>query len=128
MVLLSLVYINFVIRICTAFIFVFYSICTPFALARRLINNKNCLLVTIHSHFLFFLEYLSNTYEATLSCFLGVTWNYSADYQTAEIGSRTIITSKMKLFVTLVHSFHPLKIVTMSSILNVVWGPGSDSY
>lgn len=40
------------------------------------------------------------------------------NYQTAETGSRTFVTSKMELFVTIFNNFQSLKIVTKSSILD----------
>ena len=72
-------------------------------------------IITFH----FFLEYLNNTFETTLSCTLVVAWNYYVDYQTTQTEPRTNVTSKMEIFVTIFYSFHSLTIFTKISILDV---------
>ena len=75
------------------------------------------LFSTIHSYSRFFLEHLNSTFATTLSCTLLGAWNYYVNYQMTQTGSRTTVTSKLELFVTILTD--SLTIVTKISILDV---------
>ena len=77
------------------------------------------LFLTIQNYFLIFLEHLNITFETTLSWTLVAAWRFYVDYQTTQTGSRSNVTSKMELFVTIFDSFHFLTIVMKISILDV---------
>ena len=61
----------------------------------------------LYNHFLFFLEHLNNSFEACLSCAIGVAWNYPVDYQTSQTGSRTPKRSQIELYVTTANGSQP---------------------
>ena len=60
----------------------------------------------------------NTTFETTLSCTLIVAWN-NVDYQTLQTRSRTTVTSKMELFVTIFDNFNSLTIVTSTIRLSL---------
>ena len=100
--------------------------CFFFPWNRKCTGNKTCFFITfavafltIHNYLSFFVKHLNNTFETILSCTLVIAWNYYVDYQTAQTGLRTSVTSKMMLFMTIFDSFFSLKIVTKISILDV---------
>ena len=102
---------NFFISELFVFALVKCIFCFSFPWFRKCTDNKTCffitftaLFLTINSYFTFF-DHLNNTFETTLSCALVIVWNYYVNYQMTHAGSRTTVTSKLELFVTISDRF-----------------------